>query len=46
MRGLRPVLRELRLAYFRWALREVHPLHKDVPYIVLKIHELTAERSQ
>lgn len=29
---------------FRWALREIHPLHPDVPYIVYRINTLTFER--
>jgi hypothetical protein len=44
MRALRPLLRELALAYYRRALREIDPLHDDVPYIVHRINTLTFER--
>ena len=26
--------------YLRWALEEIHPLHPDVPHIVMRINEL------
>lgn len=42
----RPLIREARLAYFRWAAREMSPLHKDYPEVVHHIRNLTAERSQ
>lgn len=52
MNGLTPVLREirlwintLRLAYYRWARREIHPLHPDLPAIVHRIRRLELERS-
>ena len=41
--ALRPLIREARLAYFRWAMREICPLHDDVPRIVLEIHRLETE---
>jgi hypothetical protein len=44
--AIRPLLRELALAYYQRALREIDPLHKDVPFIVLRIHTLTSERSK
>lgn len=28
------------IAGFRWALREIRPLHPDVPYIVRRLREL------
>lgn len=37
-RSIRPVVRLWALAYLRAALRSVHPLHQDVPYIVSRIH--------
>jgi hypothetical protein len=32
----------LDLAYLRWALRSIHPLHPDVPYIVRQIASRSA----
>ena len=31
-------------AYYRWALAEISPLHKDVPYIVRRLNELRRMR--
>ena len=45
VKALRPLVREAKLAYLRWALREIHPLHADVPQIVLAVNQLQAERS-
>lgn len=28
------------IAGFRWALREIHPLHPDLPYILRRLREL------
>ncbi len=36
-RALPVVMERLHL---EWALKEICPLHKDVPYIVRRIHEL------
>lgn len=44
MRAIRTLVRELKLAYFRRALREIDPLHDDVPHIVHSINRLEAER--
>lgn len=44
MKALRPLLREAQIAYLRWALRELSPLHPDVPAIVRKLAQLVAER--
>lgn len=44
MKSLRPLWRELALLYFRRAQREIHPLHRDVPHIVLTLHRLESER--
>ena len=46
MRALRPLWRELALFYFSRAMREIHKLHPDVPYITHRIRDLTAERHQ
>ena len=40
LRLLRIVPRALERAHLEWALREIHPLHKDVGYIVRRINEL------
>lgn len=37
MLGLRPVIRLLALAYLRWALREMGPMHEDTPHVVRRI---------
>jgi hypothetical protein len=42
MRGLFPIYRLAALAYYRWAIREIDPLHEDVPHIVRRINELEA----
>lgn len=44
-KAIRPLVREAQLFYFRWALREIHPLHADVPAIVLQVRRLEAERT-
>jgi hypothetical protein len=44
MSTLRLFVRELRLAYLLWAAREIHPLHADVPGIVLRIRHLQDQR--
>jgi hypothetical protein len=38
--GLQPIIRLLTLAWYRWALRQIDPLHPDVPEIVVKIVDL------
>ena len=37
---LRALPAALEREYLRWALREIHPLHPDVPFIVRRINEL------
>lgn len=39
-----PLWVELKLAYYRWALREIDPLHRDVPHIVRVINRLESQR--
>ena len=41
-RAITRLVRAIDLAFLRWALRSIHPLHPDVPFIVSQI----AERSQ
>ncbi len=43
LKSLHPLWHALQLAYARWALREIDPLHRDVPSLVLRVAEL--ERS-
>jgi len=40
MKCLAPLWKEFCLRYYRWALREIDPLHVDVPWIVLQINKL------
>lgn len=35
MKGLLPLWHLAQRLYYDWALREIHPLHQDVPHIVL-----------
>jgi hypothetical protein len=38
--GIAPVIDLICLQYYRWALREIHPMHPDVPRIVHQINRL------
>ena len=38
--GLLPLYHGMALAYYRWAIRQIDPLHPDVPEIVRRISEL------
>jgi hypothetical protein len=38
--GLLPLFRLMALTYYRWAMREIDPLHPDVPEIVRRINDL------
>lgn len=38
--GIRPVLNLIALAWWKWALSEIDPMHPDVPGIVTRINEL------
>ena len=40
VKGLKPILNLWRLFYYRRALRQIHPLHPDVPYIVDRLNQL------
>jgi hypothetical protein len=40
MNPIRYFWRQWCLCFYRWALREIHPLHEDVPYILFRIREL------
>lgn len=46
MSAIRPLLREFSLWYFRRALKEICPMHADVPFLVHRINALTFERNQ
>jgi hypothetical protein len=41
--GLLPLIRLIALTYYRCAMRQIDPLHPDVPEIVRRINDL--ERS-
>lgn len=34
------LLNHFRLAWWRWAARELSPLHPDYPHVILRLHEL------
>jgi hypothetical protein len=38
--GLAPIFNLIEQAYLSWALREICPLHPDVPRIVHRLNEL------
>lgn len=38
--GLAPLWNELQLVYYEAAIRQIDPLHPDVPHIVRRINEL------
>lgn len=40
MNGIRPIWHLWLRTYLRWALREIDPLHPDVPSIVFRLNEL------
>jgi hypothetical protein len=43
--SLQPVWNLWCLHYNRAALRQIDPLHADVPRLVLRVHELESQRS-
>lgn len=40
LRALEPLLRVWQIFFYRWALREISPLHPDLPHIVRRLNEL------
>lgn len=40
MRAFAPLLREIQIRWFQWALAEINPSHPDVPYIVHRLNQL------
>jgi hypothetical protein len=42
--SIAPLWAELRLVYWRAALRQINPLHPDVPEIVTRVNELETIR--
>jgi hypothetical protein len=38
--GIAPIVRMWKLAWWRWALREIDPMHPDVGLIVRRVNEL------
>lgn len=44
MIGLAPFVREVRIAWYLWAARSMGPLHPDFPEVLMRLHELRAQR--
>lgn len=47
MKALAPLLRELRIRYYEAARKQLQrrdPTHVDLPHVIRRIHELTAQR--
>jgi hypothetical protein len=42
----RPLIREIKLAWWHWAAHDMGPLHPNFPEAIHAIRNLTAERSQ
>lgn len=38
--SIAPLINLIRLAYLRWALREMGGAHPDAPGVILRIHKL------
>jgi hypothetical protein len=43
--AIRPVWLNAQIAYHEWALREMHPLHPDVPYVMRTLSALRDRRA-
>ncbi len=41
---MKALWREWRIAYFSAALRQIGPLHRDVPELVIRLNGLKSER--
>jgi hypothetical protein len=44
MKSLLPLWHLAKLTWYEWAMREIHPLHADVPQIINSIADLKALR--
>jgi hypothetical protein len=44
LRFARPLWREAAIFGLRWAQKEMHPLHPDLPYVVRRLRSLLDER--
>lgn len=46
MKAFRPIYRELAIAYYRWARKDLRlqPLHPDLPVVIVRLNDLMAER--
>lgn len=40
LRALEPLLRHWQIFFYGWALREIDPMHPDLPVIVTRLNEL------
>jgi hypothetical protein len=45
MNALRPIVDLWRGFYLRWALREIDPMHPDVPRIVNALNDIESRRA-
>lgn len=43
---MRPIWREWLIWWYGKALRQINPLHPDVPAIVIRLNQLVRERDQ
>jgi hypothetical protein len=41
---IRPLLRELAIAYYEWAEHDMGPTHPDLPYVLHRLRDLREER--
>jgi hypothetical protein len=45
LEGLGPVWLNAQIAYHEWALREMHPLHPDLPFVMQTLSALRDRRA-
>lgn len=44
MNAFKPLIREIKILFYKWALAEIAVTHDDVPRIVMRLNDLKAER--
>jgi hypothetical protein len=44
IRAIRPLVREINIAYLHWARKEMKACHADMPFVVLRLSVLESER--
>lgn len=42
--AIAPVIVNAKIAWYEWAQREMHPLHRDAPRVLLRLQELRDQR--